>query len=117
MKYKITILILLTALVAGAAHAIDPEKEAMKPDDHRAGWLAGHQDTAKADESSCKGCHKQFFCIDCHQRRDTIQQRMHRRNYMFYHSIEARANPRKCDECHKPAYCTDCHRNPQQAGW
>lgn len=112
MKHRLITFIVLAILMAGSAYALDPEKEAMKPDNHRAGWNAGHQTTAKSDPASCNACHKPWFCIDCHQRRDTIEERVHRRNFKFYHSIEARMNPRKCDTCHTTTFCVDCHRNP-----
>ncbi|MDP2600907.1 MAG: hypothetical protein Q8P84_09295 [Deltaproteobacteria bacterium] len=81
-----------------------------KPQSHKAGWIAKHQDYAKQNVAECSQCHRNnFFCINCHQRRDSIQQIMHRRNFLMYHSVEARANPRKCDECHTVAYCQRCH--------
>lgn len=97
--------------ISTLAYTFEPSKEEGKPDSHRAGWNAGHQQAAKSDPSSCESCHKAYFCVDCHQRRDTITQRVHRRNFLFYHSLEARANPRKCDECHRINYCTDCHKS------
>ena len=81
-----------------------------KPDNHKSGWISKHQTYAKNNDTYCTQCHpNKMFCIDCHQRRDTIQQRVHRRNFKFYHSIEARANPRKCDVCHTASYCQTCH--------
>ncbi len=112
MKYKILIMGVLLVGMAATAFALDPESDAGKPGSHSAGWVQMHQSTAKIDSSSCKACHKPWFCIDCHERRDSIQQRVHKRNYMFYHSVEARANPRKCDQCHKIVFCRDCHSNP-----
>lgn len=103
--------VICAAFAATTLFAFDPQKEEGKPESHRAGWMAAHQQTAKNDSSSCKMCHNAYFCIDCHQRRDTITQRVHRRNFLFYHSVDARANPRKCDECHKLNFCTDCHRS------
>lgn len=112
MKHRWLTFTILALLVATTAYALDPAKEAMKPESHKSGWSAGHQSTAKADPKSCNGCHKPYFCIDCHQRRDTITERVHRRNYQFYHSVEARANPRKCDTCHTLNFCAECHQNP-----
>ncbi|MBI2975217.1 MAG: hypothetical protein HYY43_06480 [Deltaproteobacteria bacterium] len=110
---KITIIIVILLGMAATAFALDPDNDAMKPDSHRAGWATGHQQAAKTDAASCNGCHKKFFCIDCHQRRDTVTERVHKRNFKFYHSIEARTNPKKCDTCHKITFCTDCHANPK----
>lgn len=81
-----------------------------KPDSHKTSWVERHQVEAKADPASCQQCHSnQIFCINCHQRRDTVQERVHRRNFKFFHSIQARANPRKCDACHTVDYCQKCH--------
>lgn len=81
-----------------------------KPSSHRAGWIEKHQTYAKMNPSSCNQCHtNKMFCIDCHGRRDSVQQRMHNRNFRFFHSIEARANPHKCDACHTVTYCQECH--------
>ena len=81
-----------------------------KPQSHKSGWIAKHQNYAKQDPQYCTQCHQNaYFCINCHQRRDSIQTVMHSRNFLMYHSIEARANPRKCDECHALNYCQNCH--------
>ncbi|MBI2981228.1 MAG: hypothetical protein HYY44_02830 [Deltaproteobacteria bacterium] len=81
-----------------------------KPKSHRLDWKGRHQLFAKQNPKECETCHtNKRFCIDCHSRRDTVQERMHRRNFRFFHSIEARANPRKCDACHTITYCQECH--------
>lgn len=81
-----------------------------KPPSHKVDWLARHQVDAKGAVASCQQCHTNaMFCVNCHERRDTIQQVVHRRNFRFFHSIEARANPRKCDACHTVTYCQQCH--------
>jgi hypothetical protein len=113
MKLKIIIMIAAMLGAAAVCHAFDPDKDASMPDSHRSGWDVAHQQAAKNDPSYCSECHKPYFCIDCHQRRDTITQRVHKRNFKFYHSVEARANPHRCDACHSISFCTDCHRNPR----
>lgn len=81
-----------------------------KPQSHKVAWDKKHQVYAKQNAKECQQCHtNQMFCIDCHKRRDTVQERMHRRNFKFFHSIEARANPRRCDACHTVAFCQKCH--------
>ncbi len=81
-----------------------------KPQSHQVDWLNKHQVYAKTKADNCTQCHQnEMFCINCHQRRDTIQEVMHRRNFKFFHSIEARANPRKCTTCHTINYCQTCH--------
>lgn len=81
-----------------------------KPSSHKVDWIAKHQIYAKHNQAQCEQCHtNKMFCMECHKRRDTIQQTLHRRNFRFFHSIEARANPRKCDACHTVQYCQQCH--------
>lgn len=81
-----------------------------KPESHKSGWIAKHEAYAKQNPENCSQCHRDaMFCIDCHKRRDTVQQRVHKRDFKFFHSIEARANPRKCDACHTVTYCQQCH--------
>ena len=50
------------------------------------------------------------FCINCHERRDTIQTLVHERNFRFFHSVEARANPMQCGSCHREDFCINCHQ-------
>ncbi|MBI1909473.1 MAG: hypothetical protein HYS22_04830 [Deltaproteobacteria bacterium] len=81
-----------------------------KPASHKMDWLNKHKTLAQQNPAECTQCHANaIFCINCHKRRDTIQQRMHRRNFKFFHSIEARANPHRCDACHLVNFCQDCH--------
>ncbi|MBI4238422.1 MAG: hypothetical protein HY696_08400 [Deltaproteobacteria bacterium] len=81
-----------------------------QPRNHRVAWLAQHQVFAKANGAECAQCHANvMFCVNCHQRRDTVQETAHRRNFRFFHSIEARANPRRCEACHTVTMCQACH--------
>src|SRR3989338_68892 len=116
MKSKQWLLLIIIGLlcVGGVVYAgvNEGDRENM-PDTHRTGWDVKHQQYAKGNEAECAMCHKPFFCIDCHQRRDDVTERVHKRNWKFFHSVQARANPKKCDSCHKTSFCTDCHRNPE----
>lgn len=81
-----------------------------KPKNHKVGWDNKHQSYAKNNPKYCTQCHaNQMFCLDCHKKRDTVEERMHRRNFRFTHSIKARANPRRCDACHTVHFCQECH--------
>jgi hypothetical protein len=68
-----------------------------------------HAGIARAEPEQCESCHRQTQCINCHQRRDTIQTVVHERNFRFFHSVEARANPMACGSCHRQDFCTNCH--------
>lgn len=81
-----------------------------KPPSHKVDWKARHQIYAKQNPEECRQCHTDaIFCLNCHKKRQTVEETMHRRNFKFFHSIEARANPRKCDACHTVNYCQECH--------
>ena len=98
------------ALAIIASFPVFAGKKSDKPENHWADWMAKHQIYAKSDPGSCTQCHVNAnFCIDCHRRRDTVQERVHKRNFKLFHSIQARANPRKCDACHTVDYCQTCH--------
>ena len=92
-------------------------KGSTPPRNHRLAWLTRHKTDAKQRPTECAGCHPSImFCVNCHHRRDTVQQEMHSRNFRFTHSIEARANPRRCDACHTVTYCQDCHAGRGNSG-
>ena len=116
MKCRYFILVLIVLFVAASLNALAATDESQReniPNSHKSDWLNKHQSYSKSDSRSCKSCHNSYFCINCHENRDSIQELVHRRNFKFYHSITARNNPRKCDVCHKPSYCNDCHTNPR----
>ena len=59
--------------------------------------------------AACQNCHRDSFCVNCHQNRDSILTVVHDRNYLSYHSIDARANPIECGNCHREDFCSQCH--------
>lgn len=83
---------------------------AIMPKTHTLNFKKDHRILAQTSREECLLCHAQSFCVDCHMRRDTIQNRVHEGNYLFYHSVEARANPMKCSSCHRQRFCLGCHR-------
>ena len=117
MKFKgitvIVVALLLGISFAGAFAGSRENDQDSRPDSHRANWEKVHQNYAKANNQECAMCHKPIFCIDCHQRRDEITERVHKRNWKFLHSVEVRANAKQCDSCHRQKFCTDCHQNPR----
>ena len=82
----------------------------LMPENHKVAWLKVHASVSQANPVECENCHRNSFCIDCHERRDTIQTRVHERNFRFFHSLQARANPVQCGSCHRADYCINCHR-------
>ena len=88
----------------GACHAVLPQ-----PSSHGAGWKAGHGVDARMDAGSCRDCHAQRDCIDCHQRKESARFRVHDRGWERLHGIDARVDPASCDGCHLQADCVSCH--------
>lgn len=89
------------------------DKYKVKPSNHKVNWILEHKTPAQANSQECKACHKDRFCIKCHEERNYILLNMHKRNYTYFHSIDARLDPKKCDRCHTVSYCTSCHTNPR----
>ncbi|PIR17736.1 MAG: hypothetical protein COV46_02850 [Deltaproteobacteria bacterium CG11_big_fil_rev_8_21_14_0_20_49_13] len=89
------------------------DKYRVKPANHKVNWRLEHKTPAQANSQECRACHKERFCIKCHEERNYIMLDMHKRNYKYFHSIDARLDPKKCDRCHTVSYCTSCHTNPR----
>ena len=84
-------------------------KEIM-PKDHTTGdWMRIHKSVYSVNSKKCYECHRERFCVDCHQRRDPISFRFHPRNYEYIHSFEAVSNPARCGRCHAQGFCFNCH--------
>jgi hypothetical protein len=82
---------------------------AILPKTHTLSYKKDHRILAQASGEECMLCHAQSFCVDCHMRRDTMQNRVHDGNNLFYPAVEARANPMKCSSCHRQRFCLGCH--------
>ncbi len=80
-----------------------------QPSSHGAGWKDGHGAEARMDASSCRGCHRQRDCVDCHERKESTRFRVHDRSWEWVHGIAARTDPASCDGCHLQADCVACH--------
>jgi hypothetical protein len=83
------------------------------PANHQIAWLRVHSAEASADPVACQNCHRDAFCINCHQNRDSILTFVHDRNYISFHSVDARANPIQCGSCHREDFCINCHKKAQ----
>jgi hypothetical protein len=79
------------------------------PENHQIAWLRVHASVASANPVECQNCHRDSFCVNCHQNRDEILTFVHDRNYLSFHSVDARANPIQCGNCHRLDFCTSCH--------
>lgn len=78
------------------------------PKEHFSDWLHQHANTV-FKPSSCRSCHVEAFCTECHRKFETQRPKMHSPNFRFIHAIEARTNPSSCSSCHQQSSCQDCH--------
>jgi hypothetical protein len=82
----------------------------MPPNHYQSAWPMRHGRVAQSDGDSCKTCHQQNSCTQCHTQKNTVKPIVHSANFRMTHSIEARANPQSCVSCHStPSTCIQCH--------
>jgi len=67
-------------------------------------WVEAHKLDVKQNEDTCKDCHHQDFCNNCH-----TSAKPHDSDWFSIHDKEAKKDMDKCGVCHKERYCTDCH--------
>jgi len=81
-----------------------------RDDAHNDHFLKTHAMSARGDEAYCANCHRESFCLDCHNgvsRPLTI----HPNNWLLTHPISARRNDPDCRSCHRTqSFCMDCHK-------
>jgi hypothetical protein len=94
-----------TALVDGV---LAPRTDQLG-DAHDAGWLRRHAVPARAPEATCRSCHAESDCTDCHAG-TTKPFAFHAGDYALTHAIEARRGVPDCTVCHRQAtFCVGCH--------
>jgi len=82
----------------------------LRPSDHLIDWKRRHGKISQLDGDSCKKCHAQGTCSECHLKRKSSVNRVHRGNFRMTHSTEARFRPNSCTVCHQSqGFCMDCH--------
>lgn len=77
--------------------------------DHDALFRVSHAAAAQNNSDYCGACHKQSFCVDCH---DGAAKPMdfHGNDYVLLHAMDARRATLDCDACHRSqTFCTGCH--------
>jgi hypothetical protein len=89
---------------------------------HDSDFIRDHRVLAGKAGNNCGQCHKQSFCLDCHQGgllegtslekenfgRDS-HPKSHRSDFISLHPLKALDNPQQCNRCHDQKYCTSCH--------
>jgi hypothetical protein len=113
--------------------------ELIIPEDHGPDFIVDHVELARQNEQSCRSCHTQTYCQECHDgaalglsvqgegrepmnrigpmasahdgRDILILQRTHDLNYRYTHGTDARTKASDCAICHQTeSFCVACHR-------
>ncbi len=80
---------------------------------HTADFIERHKMVAGNDSEFCASCHKEDFCVGCHDGR-VRPRSIHPNDYLNMHAVEARLATQKCASCHQTqSFCVGCH---QRAG-
>jgi len=79
---------------------------------HTPDWKTQHATAAAAELPQCSQCHKETFCVDCHDGPKNPGFAYHPANFVTRHAAESWAAPMECSECHsREVFCRDCHSN------
>ena len=77
---------------------------------HTPDWIDRHKTIAGNDSQFCATCHKEEFCVECHDGR-VRPRSIHPNDYISMHPIEARQSAQKCTSCHREqSFCLGCHQ-------
>ena len=77
--------------------------------EHGPDFIERHRLLAGADSQFCANCHKEDFCVDCHDGR-VRPRTIHPNDYLNMHPIDARQSSERCTSCHREqSFCLDCH--------
>jgi hypothetical protein len=82
---------------------------ALRGDAHTPEFRTHHSSVAANDEKYCANCHRQDFCLSCHN--GVIKPMdFHGNDYINRHPIDARKDSPRCDGCHRAqTFCLGCH--------
>ena len=101
--------------------AVDNFRRDYKPKSHRSDWIDIHSIKSADNPQSCKRCHDQKYCNECHSKfpGGDLRIKSHRplgsvsQQYLWTpnHALEARRNLQSCQTCHPDGdACIQCHR-------
>ena len=77
---------------------------------HEPDFLQRHKYVAANDSQFCGNCHKEDFCVACHDGR-VRPRSIHPSDYLNLHATEARLATQKCTSCHREqSFCLGCHQ-------
>jgi hypothetical protein len=81
----------------------------LRGDAHTLDFRTHHAQVAQNDERYCQNCHRQDFCLGCHNG-VTKPFDFHGNDYVSRHPIDARRNDPDCNACHRrQSFCLGCH--------
>lgn len=79
-----------------------------RPPGHTPGFETEHGTAAASGQLECGACHRETFCVDCHDR--PSRPSFHPVDFVARHGAEAFAEMVECSECHSnEVFCRDCH--------
>ncbi len=78
-------------------------------DNHGPTFRRDHRLAARDNQQYCENCHKQDFCLSCHN--GTVAPfDFHGNDYLDRHAVDARRNMPDCSKCHQAqSFCLSCH--------
>ena len=77
---------------------------------HTPDFIQRHKMVAANDSQFCANCHKEDFCVGCHDGR-VRPRNIHPNDYISMHPVEARLATQKCTSCHREqSFCLGCHQ-------
>lgn len=77
---------------------------------HAPDFIQRHKYVAANDSQFCANCHKEDFCVGCHDGR-VRPRNIHPNDYLNMHAVEGRLATQKCTSCHREqSFCLGCHQ-------
>lgn len=78
--------------------------------EHAPDFIERHKYVAASDSQFCASCHKEDFCVGCHDGR-VRPRSIHPSDYLNMHAVEARLATERCTSCHREqSFCLGCHQ-------
>ena len=109
-------------LQCGLCHGATPftAQNALNDFTHKDRFLAEHGPYATRSAQTCRQCHTESWCNDCHGKRAqprpsikypeaVTRNLIHRGDWVTLHPAEARTDDSKCLSCHARKDCNACH--------
>jgi hypothetical protein len=76
---------------------------------HDPDFIERHKYVAGNDSQFCATCHREDFCVACHDGR-VRPRTIHPNDYISMHGVEARLAMQRCTSCHREqSFCVTCH--------